>query len=90
MPCSLDYLRTVLGLDLYVLDFISQKLAVSLSTLAKQFKVPSEQMKEKVVPLVAANFVNEQRTSNDLVYTITANGVKEVERSLKKGLAAYF
>lgn len=89
MPATLDYLHDVLGLDLFVLNFICEKLAVSLSTLSQQFKVPSEQMREKVVPLVAARFVNEKSTSAGLVYSITADGVKEVERSFKKGLAAY-
>lgn len=88
MAGSLDYLNTVLGIDLPILDFISRSLAVSLSQLSKQFNLPSEQMKDKVVPLVAARFVNE-RTSKDPVYTITADGVKEIERSYKRGLAAY-
>lgn len=90
MPATLDYLHKVLGIDLSILDFISQKLAVSLSELSKQFKLPSAQVKDKVVPLVAANYVNERNGSMDPVYTITAAGVKEVERSTKRGLAAFF
>jgi hypothetical protein len=90
MPGSLDYIRSVLGLDLSILSFISQKLAVSLTVLAQQFKVPTEQMKQKILPLVAAKLVDEQKASTDVVYAITADGMKEVERSSKKGLAAYF
>jgi predicted ArsR family transcriptional regulator len=72
------------------LEFIAKNLAVPMHDVSKQFDVPEEEVQEKLQPLVVRSFVKAQNAGGALVYSITANGIKELERSVRTGLAAYF
>jgi predicted transcriptional regulator len=67
-----------------VLDYIAKNLAVSLPKMSQYFQIPEDQIKIKLGPLMSEGFIKEQHSG---WYTITANGIKQVEQSVKTGLA---
>ncbi len=67
-----------------VLDYIAKNLAVSLPKMSQHFDLPEDQVKIKLGPLMEYGLIKEQRPG---WYTITANGIKQVEQSVKTGLA---
>jgi len=69
-----------------LLDFIAKNLAVPLTDISGHFKAPEEKVKVKLQPLVSEGLIREQRPG---WYSITANGIKQLEQSVKTGLAAY-
>jgi predicted transcriptional regulator len=69
-----------------VLQFIAKNLAVPLLDLTGHFHVSEEQVQGTLKPLVSYGLVREQKPG---WYTITANGIKMLEHSVKTGLAAY-
>jgi hypothetical protein len=71
------------------LQFIAKNLAVPVAEVSKKFDVPEEEVPRKLEPLVSRSFVKAQNPGGSLVYSITANGIKELERSVRTGLAAY-
>jgi DNA-binding IclR family transcriptional regulator len=77
-----------LNFELSALEFIAKNLAVPLVDLSSHFHVPASEVQEKLQPLVSRRFVT-QHPGGEMVYSITADGVKEVERSVRTGLAAY-
>jgi hypothetical protein len=70
------------------LQFIAKNLAVPVVDVSRKFDVPEEQVQEKLQPLVSRSFVKAQNAGGGMVYSITANGIKELERSVRTGLAA--
>jgi predicted transcriptional regulator len=69
-----------------VLKFVAKNLAVPLGDISAYFHVPQETVEVKLAPLVSSGFVKEQRPG---WYSITANGIMQLEQSVKTGLAAY-
>ncbi len=71
------------------LEFIAKNLAVPAFELSKHFNLPETQVSERLGTLVSRGLVKEH-AGGALVYSITADGVKELERTVRTGLAAYF
>jgi predicted transcriptional regulator len=69
-----------------VLKFVAKNLAVPLEDISAYFRVPQETVESKLAPLVSSGFVKEQRPG---WYSITANGIMQLEQSVKTGLAAF-
>jgi predicted transcriptional regulator len=70
-----------------ILQFIAKNLAVPLLDITGHFQASEEKVQGKLQPLVSYGFVREPRPG---YYSITANGIKMLEHSVKTGLAAYF
>jgi hypothetical protein len=71
------------------LQFIAKNLAVPGVDVSRKFDLPEEEVHVKLQPLVTRSFVKANNAGGKLVYSITANGIKELEQSVKTGLAAY-
>lgn len=69
-----------------VLEFIAKNLTVPLPEISGHFHLPQETVQVTLGPLLRYGFVSEQRPG---WYSITANGIKQLEQSVKTGLAAY-
>jgi hypothetical protein len=74
--------------EISALEFIAKNLAVPVVDPSTHFHVPVVEVQERLRPLVSRKFVAEH-PGGGMVYSITANGIKELERSARTGLAVY-
>ena len=84
-----DYILFVMGVDLSILKIIAKNLAISLSDLCKESGVKMDEMKDKLMPLLAANYVKEVSALGDPVYSITAEGSQELEELSSRKVKAF-
>ena len=73
-----------------VLVVISNGLAVTLSELIKSVGSSKEDVENIVKPLAERNWIKVKELGNgeEVIYRITEDGVRELERTTRRGVAA--
>ena len=84
-------MNTAIDLETVLLSSVSNGLAVTLSALARSVDLPTEVAKAILADLAGRHWVREQPLGqDDLLYTITADGVRRLEEATKRGISSYF
>lgn len=77
--------------SLLVLQLISKALAVTDSEISQQLNVSVDDLKKTLQQLTERNLVRARESGakeESVIYTITADGVRELDKSVKRGVAA--
>jgi DNA-binding MarR family transcriptional regulator len=75
-----------------ILSLVEANLAITLSDLAEKMFWPQAQMRETMKEFVERQWVKarEMNKGNEVLYSITGEGVKELEKTTRKGISALF